>query len=64
MSSVERSLLRGKRDRKFGSVSCSQHEQERILFEKKNLHEYKEKQNELVKLNVQLRKDYLKLRLK
>ena len=35
--SVERSLLKGKRDREFGSVSFSQHEQER------NLHEYLEK---------------------
>ena len=44
--SVERSLLRGKRDRVFGSVSSSQHEQERILSEKKNLHEYLQKEAE------------------
>ena len=35
-SNVERALLKGKRDRDFGSVSLSQHDRERILSEKKN----------------------------
>ena len=45
-SNVERSLMRGKRDRDFGSVSSSQHDWERILSERKKLHEYLEKEAE------------------
>ena len=56
-SNVERSLLRGKRDRVFGSASLPQHDKERILFERKNLHEYLGKEAErALQGEVQLRK--------
>ena len=45
-SNVQRSLLRRKRDREYGSVSLSQHEKERILSERKTLHEHFEKEGE------------------
>ena len=43
-SHVERSLLRGESHREFGSASLSQHDWERILSKRKNLHEYLEKE--------------------
>ena len=64
-SHVERSLLRGKRDREFGSVSLSQHEKKRILSERKIFtNTLRRKQNELFKVNAQLRQHYLRLRWK
>ena len=48
--SVERSLLRGKRDREFGSVCCF------LNTDRKNLGEYFDKQSELFKVNAQLKK--------
>ena len=42
-SNVERSLLKGRRDRDFVSVSLSQHDRERILSERRNIHEHLEK---------------------
>ena len=50
---VEKSLLKGKRDREFGSVSSS--EQETFLSERRNLHDYLEKKlGELFMVNAWL----------
>ena len=41
---VERSLSKGKRDREFESVQPSQREKQKILSERKNLHEHLDKE--------------------
>ena len=61
-SNVERSLLRGQSDRDFGSVSLSQHDKEEFCLKGRIFtNAMKKKQNALFKVNVQLRKDYLRL---
>ena len=40
-SDLEKSLLNGKRDREFGSVSSQ--EQEQFLYERQNIHDYLER---------------------
>ena len=49
----------------ISEVSLTQHDKDGVLSERKNLHEYLvRKQNELFKVNVQLREDYLRPRWK
>ena len=65
-SAVERSLLKGERDRDFGSVSLSQHVTQKEFFLKGGIFTNisKKKLHELFKVDVQLREDYLRLKLK